>query len=237
MAMAKVNESQHYALLTQRIGHEFENPGLLTLALTHRSHGADNNERLEFLGDSILNFIIGEWLFERFPEAKEGQLTRLRAQMVKGETLAKIAKELDVSPLLRLGEGENKSGGRTRSSILADVVEAIIGAIYCDNGMQKATQCVLNWFSDRLNQLSLDKPAKDAKTALQEYLQARKLPLPSYQVIAVEGEAHAQLFTIECSVKPLQEGTTRATASSRKGAEKLAAQQMMAQILEGDQHG
>ncbi len=221
-----MNSSSGYSItrqrLRQRLGHQFVDETLLDLALTHRSCGGLNNERLEFLGDSILNFIVGESLFERFPEAREGQLSRLRAQMVKGETLAHIARELDLGPCLNLGEGEMKSGGFRRDSILADAVEAIIGAIYLDAGMSAARERTLGWYRERLDALKLDTHRKDPKTELQEYLQARRQALPEYRVAEVEGEAHAQQFTIECHCALLPEPTV-ATAGSRRVAEKKAA--------------
>lgn len=211
-----------YQHLQNRLGYQFHTPALLELALTHRSYGAHNNERLEFLGDSILNFIIGESLFQRFPEAREGQLSRLRSQMVKGETLAKIAREFELGECLILGEGEMKSGGHRRDSILADTLEALIGAIYQESGFVACHERVTTWYAPRLAALTLDTPAKDAKTRLQEFLQSRQQPLPEYAVVEVEGEAHAQMFTIECRVSLLQE-TTRARASNRREAEKQAA--------------
>ncbi|WP_347332150.1 ribonuclease III [Marinimicrobium locisalis] len=215
--------------LQQRLGYHFRDPAQLDLALTHRSHGAHNNERLEFLGDSILNFIIGEALFRRFPEAREGQLSRLRSQMVKGETLAAIAVEFDVGECLLLGEGEMKSGGSRRESILADTVEALIGAIYLESGFEACAERVNAWYRERLDALSLASPAKDAKTRLQEFLQAHKLPLPEYNVVEVEGEAHAHRFTIECRVAPLKEAA-RARANSRRVAEKQAAAEVLEQL-------
>ncbi len=215
--------------LQKRLGYEFLDPAQLDLALTHRSHGARNNERLEFLGDSILNFIIGEALFHQFPEAREGQLSRLRSQMVKGETLAALAREFDLGECLRLGEGEMKSGGHRRESILADTVEALIGAIYLESGFETCSARVNAWYQSRLDALSLEQPAKDAKTRLQEFLQAHKLPLPEYDVVEVEGEAHAHQFTIECRVTPIKE-TVRAQASSRRVAEKQAASEMLEKL-------
>lgn len=216
--------------LLHRIGYEFKDESLFDLALTHRSCGARNNERLEFLGDSILNFVVGESLFERFPEAKEGQLSRLRAQMVKGETLAEIAREFDLGPCLNLGEGEMKSGGFRRDSILADAVEAIIGAIHLDKGMACARERVLVWYKSRLDALQLETTRKDPKTELQEFLQAKKSALPEYRVIEVGGEAHAQKFTVECHSVLLKTPTV-ATASSRRGAEKMAAEAALKQLL------
>lgn len=215
--------------LQQRLGYDFRDPAQLDLALTHRSHGAHNNERLEFLGDSILNFIIGEALFRRFPEAREGQLSRLRSQMVKGETLSAIAREFEVGECLLLGEGEMKSGGSRRDSILADTIEALIGGIYLESGFEVCAERVNAWYRERLDALSLASPAKDAKTRLQEFLQAHKLPLPEYNVVEVEGEAHAHRFTIECRVAPLKE-PARARANSRRVAEKQAAADVLEQL-------
>ncbi|KUJ84985.1 ribonuclease III [Microbulbifer sp. ZGT114] len=207
--------------LCLRLGHQFSRPDLLQLALTHRSAGSRNNERLEFLGDSILGFTIGAALFDKFPEGREGQLSRLRAQLVSGETLAKLAREMEIGDCLRLGEGEMKSGGFRRASILADAVEALIGAIYLDAGLEAARERVLAWFASRLENLSLE-TAKDPKTRLQEWLQARQRPLPEYTVVDVSGAEHAQRFVVECRVKGLS-APVRGEASSRRSAEKLAA--------------
>ena len=211
-----------YQRLLQRLGYEFKERKLLELALTHRSHGAQNNERLEFLGDSILNFVIGEVLFSRFPGAREGQLSRIRAQLVKGETLAEIAREFGLGEYLILGEGELKSGGHERDSILADCVEALIGAIFTETQIETCRTHVLNWYSSRLALLSLDATDKDPKSRLQEYLQSQRKPLPDYQVVETLGEAHAHVFTIECRVVVLKHAV-RAQASNRREAEKLAA--------------
>ena len=208
--------------LSARLGHTFKNPELLDLALTHRSYGARNNERLEFLGDSILGFTIGEALYQKFPEAKEGQLSRLRSQLVCGDALAEIARELKVGGNLILGEGEMKSGGHRRDSILADSVEAIIGAINIDAGLAQCMICLLSWYESRLAALSIDELAKDPKTRLQELLQSRRKPLPVYKVVQVDGDAHAHTFTVECRVSMLAKPTV-ATASSRRTAEKEAA--------------
>ncbi len=208
--------------LLNRLGYHFKDESLFELALTHRSCGAKNNERIEFLGDSILNFVVGESLYRRFPTAKEGQLSRLRAQMVKGDTLAEIAREFDLGSSLILGEGEMKSGGFRRDSILADAVEAIIGAIYIDANMDVVSERILAWYSSRLDSLELESNSKDAKTELQEYMQSRKKPLPEYRVVEITGEAHAQFFKVECSISVLSEPTF-AEASSRRVAEKKAA--------------
>ena len=212
--------------LQHRLGYEFKVPALLHLALTHRSHGAHNNERLEFLGDSILNLVIGEALFKRFTDAREGQLSRLRSQLVKGETLAEIAREFELGECLILGEGEMKSGGKTRDSILADSVEAIIGAIYTETDFEVCRVCVLSWYEQRLAALSINTTAKDAKSQLQEHLQSLHKPLPEYEVVDSAGESHAQIFTIECRVVLLKE-PVRAQASNRREAEKIAATEVL----------
>jgi len=215
-----------YQRLEERLGYCFGDKRQLQLALTHRSHSATNNERLEFLGDSILNLLIGEALFRKFPQAREGQLSRLRSQLVKGETLAQIAREFALGECLVLGEGELRSGGHRRDSILADAVEAIIGAIYLEVGLEACRTRVLSWYAERIDALTLDTSAKDSKSRLQEYLQAQRQPLPDYQVVDVGGEGHAQVFTIECHVS-LARRPTRAQASSRREAEKLAAAAML----------
>lgn len=207
--------------LLKRIGYQFNDQALLDLALTHRSYGAANNERLEFLGDAALNFIIGHAIYQRLPDTSEGDLSRYRASLVKGTTLAVIARELGLGDHLKLGGGEKKSGGHRRDSILADAVEAIIGAIYLDGGMPHCEKTVLEWFASRLDNLS-ETSLKDPKTQLQEFLQARGRSLPVYEVIEVSGEAHNQHFTVECSVDGLST-PTRGEGSSRRAAEKLAA--------------
>lgn len=215
------------ASLIARIGYGFQQPALLELALTHRSFsGRDNNERLEFLGDSILNFIIGEALFHQFPHAKEGQLSRLRASLVKGETLTKIAQQLELGPFLRLGPGELKSGGSHRDSILADAVEAVIGAVLLDGGMEQCRALVLRWFAQRLQGLTLDDTVKDNKTRLQELLQSHKLPLPVYNILSVEGASHSQHFVVECVVEDAGIAC-RGEGHSRRLAEQVAAGQVL----------
>jgi len=216
--------------LIKALGHTFNNPSLLVLALTHRSFGYNNNERLEFLGDSIVNFIIAEDLYLRFPQAREGQLSRLRARQVKGTTLAEVAREFKLGDYLQMGSGELKSGGYRRESILADALEAVIGAIYLDAGMDAAKTRVLSWFAARLDAMSLNDTQKDPKTRLQEYLQSRQQPLPQYEVIHVEGEAHAQLFTVECVIEQL-DYRPLGIGSSRRFAEQEAAEKVL-QALE-----
>ncbi|MBB3140009.1 ribonuclease III [Halomonas organivorans] len=224
--------SNSLTIFSRRIGHDFAQSELLELALTHRSYGGRNNERLEFLGDSIVNFVIAEDLYQRFPQAREGQLSRLRARLVKGQTLAELAREMEFGDYLRLGSGEMKSGGHRRDSILADAVEAVIGAIYLDAGMDTARARVLAWYAERLEAIDLQDTQKDPKTRLQEFLQSRQAALPRYEVISVEGEAHAQTFTVECHVEMLEEHT-RGTGSSRRHAEQQAAERALARFEQG----
>lgn len=217
------------AYLEKVLAYKFSQPSLLSLALTHRSYSSKNNERLEFLGDSILNFTIAAALFNQFPQAKEGQMSRLRAQLVKGATLAEIAKEFNLGNYLFLGTGEMKSGGFRRESILADALEAVIGAIYLDAGLETATAWINQVFASRLAQLSLTNNQKDAKTRLQEHLQARQLPLPVYEVINTQGQAHAQTFTVECQVHGLN-FNPKGIGSSRRFAEQAAAEKALAAL-------
>ncbi len=223
----KINKQR----LLARIGHNFQKPELFELALTHRSRGAHNNERLEFLGDAALNFIIGEALYQQLPTAKEGDLSRLRASLVKGVTLAEVARELELGDHLLLGSGEMKSGGHRRDSILADTVEAIIGAVFLDSGMLACKACVLTWYADRLKNIGEVGDQKDAKTRLQEYQQAKGCELPVYSVAAVSGEAHNQYFNVSCKVEGLKE-TVCGEGSSRKIAEKQAAERAL-NLLQG----
>jgi len=208
--------------LERQIGYNFDNPELLALALTHRSFKGENNERLEFLGDSILSFVIAEALYMRFPKAKEGQLSRLRARLVKGVTLAQLGKEFKLGEHLRLGAGEMKSGGFRRDSILADAVESIIGAVYLDSDHDTCRQVIHRWYESRLEKLSLSDTEKDPKTRLQEHLQAARKPLPEYSVTRVERKAHDQTFSVVCHIQGL-EVTTEGQGSSRRLAEQQAA--------------
>lgn len=212
--------------LERILGHTFNQPELLKLALTHRSYNSNNNERLEFLGDSILNFSIAAALFAQFPKAKEGQMSRLRAKLVKGATLAELSREFKLGDYLYLGSGEMKSGGFRRESILADALEAIIGAIYLDAGLAAATEWVETKFASRLDELSLNASQKDPKTRLQEYLQGRQLPLPVYEVMVIEGQAHAQTFTVECEVSGL-DFNPQGVGTSRRFAEQAAAEKAL----------
>lgn len=213
--------------LMRKLGYQFEQTALLEQALTHRSHKGKHNERLEFLGDAVLGMVIAETLFSQFPDTPEGDLTRMRSSLVKGVTLAEIAQELGLSDYLRLGQGELKSGGFRRESILADAVEAIIGAIYLDKGLSACKDRILCWYAERLTQIT-PKEQKDAKTRLQEYLQGFRLPLPVYDVIATEGEAHQQTFTVRCMVQGYDAVT--ATGNSRRKAEQDAASIVLEKI-------
>jgi len=213
--------------LTRRLGYHFKDPALLQLALSHRSVSRRrNNERLEFLGDSQLSQIISSEIFHRFPEAAEGQLTRMRAFLVRGQTLAEVARELGVGEYLILGGGELKSGGNRRDSILADALEALIGAIVIDGGEDACRDVVLTWFADRLEQISPQSVRKDAKTRLQEWLQARKHELPAYEVLSVTGQAPKQTFEVACSLPDLARRFT-ASGASRRRAEQQAAEQAL----------
>lgn len=218
-----------FARIQQRLGYQFNDRGLLLQALTHRSHGVDNNERLEFLGDAILNCTIAQALFEQFPKASEGELSRYRAAQVRGETLADVAREFDLGPWLRLGPGELKSGGHRRASILADTVEALIGAISLDGGMAVAQERVLAWWQTRLENTDPEQMMKDPKTRLQEYQQGQGAPLPRYEVVEITGQAHNQTFTVSCTVDQLADSVL-ASDSSRRGAEQSAARKTLRQL-------
>lgn len=225
-----MNGMVQYQQLYKRIGYTFVEPSNLELALTHRSFNKHHNERLEYLGDAVLGMVIAEELYRRFPEQPEGKLTRMRSTLVKGDTLAEVAREFELGDLLKLGSGELKSGGHRRSSILADAVEAIIGAIYLESGLSVVNDLLLNWFSTRLNQLDPSTHAKDNKTRLQEYLQGRKLPLPVYEVTDIQGKDHNQMFFVECKVDSLPHPIT-GQGSSRRKAEQQAAQTALDKLL------
>lgn len=218
-----------HSKLQQRLGYSFSDPDLLSRALTHRSHTGGNYERLEFLGDSILNFIIAEHLYHQFPAAREGQLSRLRARMVRRDTLADVAREFNLGDFLIMGSGELKSGGFERASILSDVLEAIIGGIYLEAGLAVVAERIVTWFESRLQILTLDKSQKDPKSLLQEFLQGKQCPLPEYSIIGVEGKSHDQIFTVECVVSLLAEPML-GVAASRRDAEQLAARQALTSL-------
>ncbi len=217
------------AALTDRIGHVFSDPALRKRALTHRSASGRNNERLEFLGDGLVNVIVAEALYLRHPTADEGWLTRARAQLVCEASLAGIARELALGEQLELGPGELKSGGFRRDSILADALEALIGAIHLDAGFATCRKTVLGWFSSRFDSLTASGTEKDAKTRLQEWLQARALPLPEYVLLDARGEEHDKVFEVLCRLAtPALE--TVAEGSSRRQAEQGAAARMLERI-------
>lgn len=206
------------------LGYTFRDTAWLLLALTHRSvSGNHNNERLEFLGDSILNFLVADWLYQRFPDEKEGRLSRLRATLVKQDTLAELAREFKLGDYLLLGPGELKSGGFRRDSILADTVEAVLGAIYRDCvSMETCEARIRAWYGNRIEALAEATVIKDSKSRLQELLQSRRLELPVYSVVSIEGEAHNQHFTVECQVPGLPD-LTRGAGPTRRHAEQDAA--------------
>jgi ribonuclease-3 len=215
--------------LEKALDHAFTQPELLQQALTHRSHSSPHNERLEFLGDSVLNCVIATLLYRRFAAIREGDLSRLRANLVRQETLAEIAVELSLGEVLRLGEGELKSGGFRRPSILADALEAIIGAIYLDAGFAAAQHTIELLYQTRMEQIDPRDAGKDAKTALQELLQARRLPVPQYTLLETRGEAHAQEFEVSCTI-PAVAIQVRGSGASRRGAEQQAAQAALEQL-------
>lgn len=214
--------------------YQFTDESLLTLALTHRSMGSQNNERLEFLGDAVLGMVISSELYKRFPNEKEGVLTRLRSSLVKGETLSEIAAELNLGEYIKLGSGELKSGGYRRASTLADVVESIIGAIYLDSkekfGIKKIEEIILNVFNFRLDKCEPDGVLKDPKTRLQEHLQSKNLALPSYTVVSISGKEHLQTFKVSCSINGVSNHVV-ATGASRRKAEQAAAKKALDTLI------
>ncbi|AWI51986.1 ribonuclease III [Actinobacillus porcitonsillarum] len=216
--------------LQKKLGYQFETLDYLTQALTHRSAASKNNERLEFLGDSILNFTIGKALYDKFPKANEGELSRMRAALVREQTLAVIARQFELGEYLKLGAGELKSGGFRRESILSDCVEAIIAAIYLDKGMEPAMERIYAWYETFLAEITPGEAQKDPKTRLQEFLQGRKLPLPEYEVIDIKGEAHNQTFKVTCKVQGIDEIFT-GQGTSRRKAEQNVAEKVLTQIM------
>lgn len=220
------------ASLQRALGRSFADPVLLELALTHRSVGGRNNERLEFLGDALINACVAEALYLRHPGLEEGDLSRLRASLVNQETLAEVARELDIGSHLILGPGELKSGGFRRASILADALEGLVGAVFLDAGFEAAREVTLRVLESRLSTPLSTEELKDAKTRLQEVLQARDLPLPVYAVESVRGEPHKQTFRVSCSIEPLQV-RTEGEAGSRRAAEQEAARGALQEIARG----
>ena len=222
-----INQSQE---LENKLGYQFKDSTLLQQALCHRSVGLPSNERLEFLGDSALNFIIAAEIFSQHPECEEGKLSRLRANLVNGKMLAELAVEIGISNHLQLGAGEKKSGGAHRASILADAFEAIVGAIYLDGGIDSCKEVILRLYQSRLADLSISEP-KDPKTTLQELMQSKKMPLPQYEIIKTEGAAHAQTFHVQCQVPGLDKKTI-GIALSRRQAEQDAAEKFLIEIMD-----
>lgn len=208
--------------LCRAINYHFVDGKLVKTALTHRSAGSPNNERLEFLGDAILGFVIADELFRCFPAADEGQLSRLRAGLVRKETLAQVGRELELGKYLVLGSGELRSGGQSRDSIIADSLEALLAAVYLDGGYESVRSIILKLFDDRMQSLSLDSHQKDAKTQLQEYLQARQLSLPIYETLEVSGDQHAQTFVVKCVVEAMGMEAAGKGGSRRKAEQDAA---------------
>lgn len=229
--VAGLNELEHKRL-TGLLGYEFQNRQLLHQALTHRSAASEHYERLEFLGDAILGMVISQVLYEKFPAAPEGDLSRMRAALVCASSLARVARKLELGDFIQLGPGELKSGGFRRESILSDVVEAVLGAIYLEAGLVECQKIVHVWLGDALAEIHPGVTHKDAKTQLQEHLQGAQYPLPVYQVEKTTGAAHAQEFTVSCQVAPLP-APVRASGSSRRKAEQAAAAAALAALTNG----
>lgn len=221
--------SPNLQALQKRLEHAFTNPQLLVQALTHRSFSSDHNERIEFLGDSVLNLAVAGLLYERLRELPEGDLSRARANLVKQDTLHQIAVSLGLPDLLRLGEGEAKSGGQKRPSILADALEAVLGAVYLDAGFDVASNLVRRLFKDVEINARMQAIGKDPKTELQEWLQGRKMSLPIYRIVGTEGAAHKQTFDVECEIVEYRRAE-RGTGNSRRAGEQAAASTMLAFI-------
>ncbi|QHG92294.1 ribonuclease III [Coxiella endosymbiont of Amblyomma sculptum] len=211
-------------VLMRSLHHQFDNIELLRMALSHRSVGTPNNERLEFLGDAVLGFVIALELYQKYPKAREGELTQMRASIVNGDVLAQLSIDLGIDKNLVLGTGE-RGNGRTRLSILSDALEAVVGAIYLDAGLEKCYHCLLQWYGGRINNLSMLIPRKDAKSRLQEWSQAKKLPLPTYEVL-IKGEPHKQIFTAICFIAGLSY-RTEGTNTTRRRAEQIAAERFL----------
>jgi len=218
--------------LDKTLHYRFHDSSLLTQALTHRSANSNNNERLEFLGDAVLDFVISDEVFKRRPDADEGDLSKLRASLVKDTSLAKLAADLGIGEHLVLGSGERKTGGHRRESILADALEAIFGAVFLDSGFAAATEIIARVYAQRLDELPDAEDLRDAKTRLQEWLQARKLALPDYELVGVTGKAHQQRFSVSCTVGELSQ-TTEGESTTRRKAEQKAARRML-EIFAGE---
>jgi len=225
-----MSKTPDYSKLEQLLNYQFRNNGLLKEALTHRSANSKNNERLEFLGDSILNFVIAANLFERYPDSAEGDLSRLRASLVNKEGLHDVSKLLKLGEYLILGSGELKSGGYRRNSILADTVEAIFGAVYLDGGFDKCRELILKLYDDLIENIPDADDLKDPKTRLQELLQSRQFSIPNYTVIEVTGQAHNQQFKVQCEIEEL-DLMTEGVASNRRKAEQKSAEAVISQVM------
>ncbi|MDX1267337.1 MAG: ribonuclease III [Oceanisphaera sp.] len=217
-------------ILQKKLGHTFNDEAMLIRALTHRSAGARHNERLEFLGDSLLSMVIADALFHRFPKVNEGDMSRMRATLVREKTLAELAREFELGEYLILGPGELKSGGFRRESILADAVEALIGAVYLDTDIERMRTMLLSWYEDRLNDIQPGIDQKDPKTRLQELLQGKRKSLPTYTVVDVIGEAHNQKFTVHCQIDGVSEPVV-GIGTSRRKAEQSAAEHALEVLL------
>ncbi len=222
--------NENFDELCTKLNYQFKDPALIRLALTHRSKNSQHNERLEFLGDSIINCIVAEALYQQFPEATEGELSRWRAVLVNRDSLGDLARQFDLGSYLYLGPGELKSGGGQRQSILSCAIEAVVGAMYLDGGFDLTHKTVMSWYESLLQSLSSASSHKDPKTLLQEYLQAKHLSLPVYQIENVEGAAHKQIFIISCSVEGLTEKTF-GKGTSRRRAEQAAAEAMLGVLV------
>ena len=221
--------ASNVAELQRRLGHVFDDPALLTLALSHRSFAGTNNERMEFLGDAVLGLVVTDYLYRQFPGAREGELSRMRSHIVRGESLAMVAKNLQLGSDILLGPGEMKSGGHRRDSILGDTVEALLGAVYLDQGLEAATDRIYDWFQSLFETAVEVKPLKDSKTTLQEWLQQRGKSLPDYKLVDTGGEAHSRLFTVSCKIAAVEQEMT-ATATSRRRAEQMVAEQLLIEL-------
>lgn len=215
--------------LNDRLGYQFKNLNLLETALTHRSFAALNNERLEFLGDSLLNFLMGQKVYQDYPDLTEGDLSRLRANLVNGDVLAEIARGLKINQHMRLGAGELKSGGPNRRSILSNAMEAVIGAVFLDGGLDECKACVLRLFKERFEILSTEGVKKDPKTQLQECVQSKKMSLPYYEVLSIEGREHNQVFKVQCRIPDTSQAAV-GSGTSRRRAEQDAAKKLLAII-------
>ena len=215
--------------LQRRLGYVFDDPELLTLALSHRSFTGPNNERMEFLGDAVLGLVVTDYLYREFSDAREGELSRMRSHIVRGESLAEVAKKLELGADILLGPGEMKSGGHRRDSILGDTVESLLGAVYLDQGIEAARDRIYDWFKSLFESALEVKPLKDSKTTLQEWLQQRGKSLPDYKLVDTGGEAHSRLFTVSCKIDAVGQEMT-ATASSRRRAEQMVAEQLLTEL-------